>query len=200
MKKPKSEPKTTEEPRAESAAKATAAAETTAAESREAEAGSPAQNDTAQDLEAKAAKADEHWDRLLRTTAEFDNFRKRAAREKDEAVRYANQKLMERLLPVLDSFDMAVTAASAQNGDTTASLREGIQLVLQQFKTVLTEAGLEEIDAHGKPFDPNLHEAVSQMETDEVEEGHVAQQLRKGYRLRDRLVRPSSVVVARKPA
>jgi len=152
------------------------------------------------ELRESAAKADENWDRFLRLTAEFDNFRKRAAREKEESIRYANHKLLERLLPVMDSFDMAIAAANTPDADTSQSLREGINLVLQQFKSALTEAGLEEIDAHGKPFDPNLHEAVSQLETKDFEEGHVAQQLRKGYRLRDRLVRPSSVIVARKPA
>lgn len=164
-----------------------------------AEAAQARSEDNLHELRAQAAKAQENWDRLLRVTAEFDNFRKRAAREKDEAVRYANHRLLERLLPVLDSFDMAINAANAQNAETSQSLKEGINLVLQQLKSVLTEAGLEEIDAHGKPFDPNLHEAVSQMETDEFEEGHVAQQIRKGYLLRDRLVRPSSVVVAKKP-
>lgn len=153
-----------------------------------------------EDVKAQAAKAQEYWDRLLRVTADFDNFRKRATREKEEAIRYANHKLLEQLLPVLDSFDMAISAANAENGEGSKSLREGIQLVLQQLKSVLTEAGLEEIEAHGKPFDPNLHEAVSQLETDEFEDGHVAQQIRKGYLLRDRLVRPSSVIVAKKPA
>ncbi len=148
----------------------------------------------------QAAKAQENWDRLLRVTADFDNFRKRAAREKEEAIRYANHKLLERLLPVLDSFDMAISAANAGAAEGSKSLKEGIQLVLQQLKSVLTEAGLEEIEAHGKPFDPNVHEAVSQLETDEFDEGHVAQQIRKGYLLRNRLVRPSSVIVAKKPA
>lgn len=153
-----------------------------------------------EELRAVAAKAEENWDRFLRLTAEFDNYRKRAAREKEESVRYANHRLLERLLPVLDSLDMALAAASSQNGQSPESLQEGINLVLQQFRSVLTEAGLEEIEAHGKPFDPNFHEAVSQMETGEFEEGHVAQQLRKGYVLRDRLVRPSTVIVAKKPS
>jgi molecular chaperone GrpE len=153
-----------------------------------------------QELKVQAEKAREHWDQLLRTTAEFDNFRKRAAREKEEAVRYANHKLLERLLPVLDSFDMAIAAASTEGAESSQSLKEGINMVLQQFRTVLKEAGMEEIEAQGKPFDPNLHEAVSELETDEVQEGHVAHQIRKGYRLRDRLVRPSSVIVAKKPS
>jgi molecular chaperone GrpE len=153
-----------------------------------------------EELRAEAAQSKEHWDRLLRTTAEFENFRKRAAREKEEAIRYANQTLLERLLPVMDSFDMAVAAAQSTNAESAQSLKDGINLVLQQFRDALRLAGLEEIEAHGKPFDPNLHEAVSQLETAEVEDGHVAQQLRKGYLLRDRLVRPATVVVARKPS
>jgi molecular chaperone GrpE len=164
-----------------------------------ADAASPAPDEESAAQEDHAAKAQETWDRLLRLTAEFDNFRKRAAREKEEAMRYANHKLLERLLPVLDSFDMAVNAATAQNAEASQSLKDGIALVLQQLRTVLTESGLEEIEAHGKPFDPNYHEAVSQIETDEFEDGHVAQQIRKGYLLRDRLVRPSSVIVAKKP-
>lgn len=166
----------------------------------EAGAQEPRQGQELEKLQTQAAKAQENWDRLVRVTAEFENFRKRAAREKEEAVRYANHKLLERLLPVLDSFDMAISAAGAHGPDASQSLKEGIELVLQQLKSVLTDAGLEEIEAHGKPFDPNLHEAVSQLETDDVEEGHVAQQVRKGYLLRDRLVRPSSVIVAKKPA
>ena len=152
-----------------------------------------------EELKATAATAAEHWDRLLRTTAEFDNFRKRAAREKDDAIRYANQNLMDRLLPVLDGFEMAMASVNAQDGEGVRPLKEGMNMVLQQFRSVLSEAGLQEIDAQGKPFDPNLHEAVSQIETDEMEDGHVFQQLRKGYQLRDRLVRPATVVVARKP-
>jgi molecular chaperone GrpE len=157
-------------------------------------------SDAADELAALTAKAQENWDRMLRVTAEFENFRKRAAREKEEAVRYANQGLMERLLPALDSFDMALNAANSHDGDSSKALEDGIRLVSQQLKSILKETGLEEIEAEGQPFDPNLHEAVSQIETEEVEEGHVAQQIRKGYRLRDRLVRPSSVIVAKKPA
>ncbi len=153
-----------------------------------------------QELKDRAAKADEHWDRLLRTTADFDNYKKRAAREKQDAITYANEKLLEKLVPVLDTFDIAL--ATAQNGDsqTGQSLRTGIDMVFQQLKRTLADAGLEEVDAAGKPFDPNLHEAVSQKETAEVPEGQVVQQLRKGYKLKGRLLRPASVVVSKAPA
>ena len=152
------------------------------------------------ELKERAARADENWDRLLRTSADFDNFKKRAAREKQEAVKYANEGLMQKLVPVLDSLDMALAAAQTAGPDTNQSLKAGIGMVCQQLKAALAEAGLEELNAFGKPFDPNFHEALSQQETSDVPEGHVVQQVRKGYRLRDRLLRPGSVVVAKKPA
>jgi molecular chaperone GrpE len=151
------------------------------------------------DLQSRAAKADENWERLLRTTADFDNFKKRAAREKIEAGQYANAALLQKLLPVLDNFEMALTAAQAAQGDKLNSLATGVTMIQQQLKSALTETGLEEIEAAGLPFDPHLHEAVSQVETSEVPEGHVAQQLRKGYKLRERLLRPATVVVAKAP-
>ena len=152
-----------------------------------------------EDLKTRAAKADENWDRLLRTTADFDNFKKRAAREKQEAIKFANESLLQKFIPILDNFDMAFAAVQNDQGDQS-SLRTGINMVLQQFKSALLEAGLEEVDALGKPFDPNLHEAVSEQETGEFPEGHVAQQLRKGYKYRERLLRPATVVVAKKPS
>lgn len=153
-----------------------------------------------EDLKTRAAKADENWDRLLRTTADFDNFKKRAAREKIEAAQYANFSLIQKLLPVLDNFEMALAAAQTAQGDKLASLQSGVQIIQQQFKNALAETGLEEIDAAGKPFDPNFHEAISQQESAETAEGSVLQQLRKGYKLKDRLVRPATVIVAKKPA
>lgn len=150
------------------------------------------------EFRSKAAKADEHWDRLLRVTADFDNYKKRAARERLDAIRYANEALLEKLIPVLDNFDMAVLAANNPQA-TLESLRTGIGMIQSQLKSVVTESGLEEIDATGQAFDPNWHEAVSQQDSADQPEGTVLQQLRKGYKLRDRLVRPASVVVAKKP-
>jgi len=151
-----------------------------------------------EELKSRAARADEYWERLLRTTADFDNFKKRAGRERQDAVKFANETLIQKLLTVLDSFEMALAAAQTGPADGQ-SLQAGIAMTQQQLRNVLAEAGLEEVDAGGKAFDPNLHEAVSQQETDAVPEGHVAQQLRKGYKLRERLLRPASVVVAKKP-
>jgi molecular chaperone GrpE len=153
-----------------------------------------------EELKARAIKADENWERLVRTTADFDNFKKRAARERTEAIQFANSGLLQKLLPVMDSFEMALAATQAAKDEKSASLQAGIAMVQSQLKSILAEAGLEEIDAAGKPFDPTQHEAVSQQETTAVPEDHVVQQVRKGYKLRDRLLRPASVVVAKKPA
>lgn len=151
-------------------------------------------------LKERAAKAEENWDRLLRVSADFDNFKKRAAREKQDAIRYANESLLEKLMPVLDNFDAALAAGqNSQPAEGSQSLLTGVNMILQQLKTALTEAGLEEVDASGKVFDPNIHEAVAQQPSKDVPEGHVLQQLRKGYKLKDRLLRPATVVVASQP-
>ncbi len=166
-------------------------------EAPEAAALTPAQ---LEELKARAAKADEDRDRLMRMAADFDNFKKRAAREKQDAIRYANEGLLEMLIPVLDTFDMAIAAALGSGADNRQSLRDGIAMIHQQLRTALADTGLEEIDAAGQVFDPNVHEAVSERETDAVPEGRIFEQLRKGYKLRDRLLRPATVVVARHPA
>jgi molecular chaperone GrpE len=152
------------------------------------------------ELKERAGKADENWERLLRTTADFDNFKKRAAREKQEAIKFANEGLLQKLLPVLENLDMALAATQSARPEDGQSLQSGVNMISQQLKNVLMEAGLEELDALGKPFDPNLHEALMQKEAPDVPEGQVVQQLRKGYKFRDRLLRPAGVVVAKQPA
>jgi molecular chaperone GrpE len=153
-----------------------------------------------EELQTRAAKADEHWERLLRTTADFDNFKKRAARERQEAIKFANESLLGKLIPLLDNFEMAQAAAQASPTADAKSLSDGVAMIYQQLRQVLNEAGLEEVDATGKVFDPNLHEAVSQQESSEVPEGQVLQQLRRGYKFRERLLRPATVIVAKQPA
>jgi molecular chaperone GrpE len=152
-----------------------------------------------ENLKGRAAKADENWERLLRVTADLENFKKRAMREREEAIKFANESMMKRLIPVLDNFDMALAASQTPAGNAQ-SLQTGVAMIAQQLRSALVESGLEEVDAAGKPFDPNWHEAVSQQESAEVPEGNVLQQLRKGYKLRDRLIRPATVVVAKKTA
>jgi molecular chaperone GrpE len=153
-----------------------------------------------EELKTRAAKADETWERLVRTTADFENFKKRAARERQDAARFANESLIQRLIPVVDNFEMALSVGQPNSENNLPSLQAGIAMIQQQLKAVLAEAGVEEVDATGKLFDPNMHEAVSEQESAKVAEGHVLQQLRKGYKLRERLLRPATVVVAKLPA
>ena len=146
-------------------------------------------------LKEAQAQIGELDNRLLRLTAEYDNFRKRSQREKTETRQFANQHLLEKQLPILDNFEMALAAAK----DADPAIRDGVQMIYDQFLSVLNDAGVEAIEAEGAPFDPNLHEAISQQETAEVEEGTVVQQIQRGYKLNDRLVRPARVVVAKAP-
>jgi molecular chaperone GrpE len=152
-----------------------------------------------EELKAKAAKADENWDKYVRAVADLDNYKKRAARERSDAVKYANEALIEKLLPIVDNFEAALAAANSPQGGSVDSLKTGIQMIFTQMKNFLSESGVEEIDALNKSFDPNLHEAVSQQAVEGVPEGQVVQQMRKGYRYRERLIRPAMVVVAKKP-
>jgi molecular chaperone GrpE len=152
------------------------------------------------ELKNRAAKADEFKDNWLRTAADLDNYRKRAAREKTEAIQFANVALIQKLLPILDNFEMAQAAAQNSQDKNVSSLQSGVAMIQKQLRDVLVEAGLEEIDATGKPFDPAMQEAISQQENADVPEGSVIQQVRKGYKLRERLLRPAAVIVAKKPA
>jgi molecular chaperone GrpE len=152
-----------------------------------------------EEFKTRAAAAQENWDRLLRTTADFDNFKKRAARERVEAAQNASQALIQKLLPILDGIDMAQTAAQSAEGDKLAALQTGVAMIQTQLKSFISEAGVEEVDATGQAFDPAVHEAISQQESAGVPEGHVLLQLRKGYKLRDRLLRPATVIVAKAP-
>jgi len=151
-----------------------------------------------EDLTARAAKAEENWDRYVRAVAELDNYRKRVARERTELIQQANERLIRELLPVLDNFEAALTTAG--NATQLEAFKAGVGMILNQLRQVLAVAGVQEIDATGQPFDPALHEAVAHQETSAVPEGHVLQQTRKGYRLNGRLLRPASVVVAKAPA
>jgi molecular chaperone GrpE len=143
-------------------------------------------------LEAEAAK----WKELsLRTAAEMENLRKRTAREREEAVRFANQRLLEDLLPVIDNFEMGMQAAAQ---DSSSMIYIGMDMVRRQLIDFLGAQGVEEIHSDGD-FDPNLHEAVAQEDCGDGAEGRILRTTRKGYKLRDRLLRPASVVVSKIP-
>jgi len=151
------------------------------------------------ELKLAAERGVEAQERYVRLYADFENFKKRAQRERDEARRSAIESVITRLLPVVDNFEMAL-AASSQPGTTVEILKTGVGMIQGQIRSALGEFGVEEVEALGKAFDPLFHDAVSQQETVDVPEGQVVQQLRKGYRCRDRLLRPASVVVARPPS
>jgi molecular chaperone GrpE len=150
-------------------------------------------------LRAEAAKAKENWDKFLRTAADFENYKKRVAREKQDLTRYANESILQKLVPILDNFESALLSTGKAPAASADSMQTGIQMIHQQLKAALTDAGLEEIDAANKPFDPNWHEALSQQERADVPEGQVVQQVRKGYKLRERLLRPAAVIVSKLP-
>jgi molecular chaperone GrpE len=170
--------------------------EHTETETEEEEEGPPPTPKEVKELRQQASKSEEYYERLQRQVAEADNLRKRLAKEKQDAVRYANESLIEQLLPTMDSFEMAMSAVQNADNSTIDSLKTGIEMVYTQLKRTLEEVGLIEIDATGQKFDPSQHEAVSRKKTDEADEGTVMEQTRKGYRLRDRLLRAASVVVA----
>ena len=141
------------------------------------------------ELEADVMK----WRELaVRTAADLDNFRKRSAREREDAIRYANQGLLEDLLPVIDNFEMGMQAAAQ---DKSSMIYIGMDMVRRQLNDFLGNQGVTEIPAEGQMFNPNVHEAVSQEPG--AEEGRILRVHRRGFMLRDRLLRPATVVVAK---
>lgn len=147
------------------------------------------------ELQKLKTERDLLFDRLARLQAEFDNFRKRNAREQQEFRDYALANTVTSLLPVLDSLDLALKNSAGEKTD----IRSGVELVRKQFADVLTKLGLLEIPAEGEPFDPQLHQAIEMVDTTEVPDHHVLQELQRGYKLKDRLLRPAMVRVARNP-
>ena len=142
------------------------------------------------------AELDKMRDQTLRDRADIDNTRKRLQREKEDAVRYANGSLLEKLLPVMDNFELGLTEARRTAGEGSAVL-VGMGMVQKQLEGFLSDSGMTVIDATGQKFDPNLHEALGEETSADVPEGNVLRQQRKGYKLRDRLLRPASVFVSK---
>jgi molecular chaperone GrpE len=142
------------------------------------------------------ADLDRFRDLALRSQADFENYKKRSAREKEDAIKYANTSLLERLLPVVDNFELGLAAARGEG--EKSPIYSGMSLVLKQLNDFLTDSGLQPIEAVGQKFDPNLHEAIAHEPSAEAE-GTVVRQTRRGYRFKDRLLRPSSVVVSSGP-
>ena len=141
---------------------------------------------------------DRFRDLALRSQADFENYKKRCSREKEEAIKYANKSLLERLVGIIDNFELGLAAAKDQGADSP--IYSGMVLVQKQLNDLLAENGLQPIDAEGKTFDPNLHEAIAHEASNEFPEGIVVRQTRRGYRFKDRLLRPAKVVVSSGPA
>ncbi len=146
------------------------------------------------DLEALQADVNRFRDLAMRAQADFDNYRKRCIREKEDAIKYANSGLFEQLIPLFDNFELGLQAARAEGSQ---GVLVGFEMVAKQFQEFLASNGVEAIEAEGKPFDPNLHEAMGGEPSDTVPEGTVIRQLRKGYKLRDRLIRPATVFISK---
>jgi len=150
-----------------------------------------------QQLESKELEAKENYDRFLRQVADLENLKKRMAREKGEAVRYANEALVRDLLPVLDNLERAVE--HAKGGGNGKPLVDGVEMVLKGFLDVLGKHGVIQVTAKGESFDPEKHEAIAQVESEEYEPNTVVEEHHKGYYLLDRLLRPALVSVAKVP-
>jgi len=135
-------------------------------------------------------------DRHLRLHAEFENYKKRMAQDRENLRKHANEGIMGDLLTVIDHLEMAVKHAEGSAAD---DLLQGVQMTLKEFETLLERHGVKSVTAKGKPFDPNLHHAMNQVVTDEVEENSVVEEFRKGYMLHDKLIRPALVSVAKAP-
>ena len=148
----------------------------------------------AEKAEEEAKKAEEaESERYMRLMAEFQNFKRRVAKEKSDIHAYANEKIVGDLLPVLDNFERAVSTETEDEG-----YAKGMQLIFEQLKTALGNAGLEEIKAMDEEFDPNVHNAVMTETIEDKEDGIITKVLQKGYRLKDKVVRPSMVAVNKK--
>jgi molecular chaperone GrpE len=146
------------------------------------------------DGEGLQADLDRFRDLALRSQADFENYKKRSAREKEEAIKYANSSLLEKLIAIVDNFELGLEAARAEG--EKSPVFSGMSMVLKQLMDFLADSGLQPIDATGQKFDPNLHEAIAHEPSDEFPEGIVVRQTRRGYKMKDRLLRPSSVVVS----
>jgi len=146
--------------------------------------------------ERLAKELQEINDKYFRLYAEFANYKKRVHKDKEEILRYGNENLLSELLPVIDHLEMALQHAS---NDISSGLVQGVEITLKELKRTLEKFGLTAVEAMGKPFDPVVHHAMSQAERDDIDEMTVVEEFRKGYRLKDKVLRPSLVSVSKKP-
>ena len=182
----------TEEAAAEDAAAEAEAEEAKAEEKAEEQAGSEAEAEPEEKKEeAEASPEEQESERYMRLMAEFQNFKRRAAKEKSDIHAFANERIIGDLLPVMDNFERALETET----EDTEAYAKGMQLIFEQMKTALEKAGLKEIEALGLDFDPNVHNAVMTDNTEEYENDKISKVLQKGYKLNDKVIRPSMVAV-----
>jgi molecular chaperone GrpE len=146
------------------------------------------------EIAALIKEKEEHYDRLLRTQADFDNYRKRVQKEQANLLRYGAENALVEILPVVDNIERAVSSAR-EHGESNAQLREGVELILNQFLDVLKKLGVTPIETVGHPFDPNKHDALLRVHAPDAEDGTVIEEVRKGYYLHDKVLRPAQVTV-----
>ena len=148
-------------------------------------------------LQEEANKAKEYWDRILRLQADFENTRKRLEKEKQDFLKFANEGIIQELLNVLDDLERTVELAQTKHQDLPAFLK-GVEMILAHLYELLKDNGVRPIEAQGKIFDPNLHEALMQVENKDVREHTILEELQKGYLLNDRVIRTAKVKVSKK--
>ena len=147
------------------------------------------------DLQETKDELEEQKDKFIRLQAETDNFRKRLSREKEEFSQYANERLFKELIPIFDNFERALEDPSNE----IKSLKEGLDMILKQFNTFLEKENVEPIKAIGEKFNPEFHEALTSEESNDHEEDTIISQFVKGYKINNRVLRPSQVIIAKKP-
>ena len=148
-------------------------------------------------VEVLQAEVNKYRDQSLRTAADLENYRKRMIREKEEAIRYANMGLLEKLIPILDNFELGLEVAKTAPDVSAASIVQGLSMVQRQLSDFVKDNGLIAVEAIGQQFDPKLHEAIGHESHEQIPEGNVISQVRRGYKLADRLIRPAVVIVSK---
>jgi molecular chaperone GrpE len=170
-----------------------------ASASEEAEKGSVEEESLEEQFRAAEVRAEENYDRLLRVTAEFENYQKRMEREMNGFRKFANESLIKDILPIVDNLERALEIPYENNESAFNGMREGVQMTLKGLQESLEKFGVVSIDSLDKPFDPNFHQAVMQEESEGHPDNTVSKELQKGYVMRERLLRPAMVVVSKKP-
>ncbi len=157
----------------------------------------PKETEPSPELEVLKKEVEEQKERYLRVAAEFENYKKRTQKEKEEFIQFGNERLVHDLLAVLDDLDRVLDHLPEQPTDEFKHFAEGVEIARRHFWSVLTKAGVKEVEALGQIFDPHRHEAMAQVESEGKQSGEVVDQHRKGYSFKDRLLRPALVTVAK---